>query len=257
MEQTIEKHTTKEKTIRKKDVWYPVDQHPELLMGKYIVPNFSSNSIALKILGTQASTDEFLIISPGVSLLKHWKTLGFTAQAKAHIIMPNAYHYMGVSAWQKAFPNNTLYASQSAIPRLISKGIAKQGGIISLENQLPPLPENYSILFPPGHRAGDVWLKKEMTNESLWVTCDSFLNHPKMSNQPIARLMQRLLGAAPGLKMSQVVKWLILNDKKAFKIWALNQLSKDNPTVLIPSHGEITHDKDLASQIQKMIQERL
>jgi hypothetical protein len=70
-------------------------------------------------------------------------------------------------------------------------------------------------------------------------------------------MMQKLLGAAPGLKISQVVKWFILDNRKSFKSWTLKQLDKDQPITLIPSHGEIRNDPLLASRIRKVIKSRL
>jgi len=57
--------------------------------------------------------------------------------------------------------------------------------------------------------------------------------------------------------MSQVVKWLILDNKKSFKQWILKQLEEDNPTVLIPSHGEVRYDPELKTNIKDLILNRL
>jgi hypothetical protein len=237
----------------KKNIWLNVASHPEIQIGQYIVPNFVSNSVAIKV-----NENEYILISPGASLLENWPNDLKQANCKIHIIMPNAWHFMGVKAWQEAFSDVTLYASALAKDKLIEKGaFTKSDNIQVLEHQQPPLPQGYAVLFPPGHRAGDAWVTKKLAGQCSWITCDSFLNYERLSNQPVARTMQKLLGAAPGLKMSQVVKWLILNDKKAFKSWVLEQLKKDNPTTLIPSHGEVTHDSHLKEKIESMVTSRL
>ncbi len=245
------------KTPLKKNTWYPLSTHPEIQFGQYIVPNFVSNSVAIKV-----SAKEFILISPGEPLLQAWLAkmgAGEADKIKLHIIMPNAYHFLGVAAWQAVFPNTQLYASAAAVPILIEKGVAKESGEINcLEEKQPPFPADYSCIFPPGHRAGDVWLKKQDTPEmSTWITCDSFLNYERMSNQPMARFMQRLLSAAPGFKISQVVKWFIMTDRKGFKAWVLQRLQEDNPTTLIPSHGEISQRDDLTEKLTSLIQNRL
>ena len=238
----------------KKDIWHPLPSHPEIQVGQYVVPNFVSNSVAI-----QVNNNEFILISPGASLLESWPEKWKNKDTKIHIVMPNAWHFMGVSAWQEQFENTVLYASKLARSKLIEKkAFSAQQDINILEDTLPPLPEGYEVLFPPGHRAGDVWItKQDSLTEKSWITCDSFLNYQRLSNQPVARTLQKLLGAAPGLKMSQVVKWLILNDKKAFKGWALKQLELDNPTTLIPSHGEVTQEAGLQDKIRNMITSRL
>lgn len=236
-----------------KNTWLDLESHPEIKVGQYIVPNFVSNSVAIEI-----TKNEYILISPGASLLKDWSDKLKTPNCKLHIIMPNAWHFLGVKAWQETFENTTLYASALAKDKLIEKGaFTEEDNIQVLESQLPPLPQGYQVLFPPGHRAGDVWLTKKENKHCTWITCDSFLNYERLSNQPMARTMQKLLGAAPGLKMSQVIKWLILNDKKAFKSWVLKQLNNDHPTTLIPSHGEVSLDNNLKDKIESMVTSRL
>ncbi len=242
----------------KKNIWHSLPLHPELHFGQYIVPNFVSNSICIRV-----TEHEFILISPGMPLLVEFKSQflgsGINDNIKIHIIIPNSFHYMGVSAWQKAFPNTQLYASQLAIPRLIEKSVIQSGhDILALQSTQPPWPQGYSVLFPPGHRAGDVWVRKQESSKAcMWITCDSFLNYERLSNQPIARFMQRALSAAPGLKISQVIKWFILKDKKVFKAWVLQQLERDKPNVLIPGHGEINVNPNLKSELKKLVLARL
>lgn len=238
-----------------KKAWHKLKGHPEIRVGQYIVPNFVSNSILIR-----SSQTDVVVISPGKALLEAFPKNWLSKNLCLHIIMPNSFHYMGVEAWKEAFPKHKLYASQGAIKRLVSKGAASSPGeITALESEHPPLPFNYSILFPPGHRGHDVWVKKfdKSSKASVWITCDTFLNYERMSNQTIARAMQKLLGAAPGLKMSQVVKWFILDNKSTFKSWALKQIENDQPTILIPSHGEVLIEERLSEKLQALLEQRL
>ena len=236
----------------KRNIWHAVENYPEILIGQYVVPNFVSNSVSIQI-----SETEYILYSPGESLLDVWPYKDID-KVKVHIIMPNAYHFMGVKAWCRKLANVSLYTSKLALSQLHEKkAFTKTDAIHVLETSELPLPSNYQLLFPPGHRAGDIWIRKQHGKNTSWITCDSFLNYKRMSNQPVARFMQKQLGAAPGLKISQVVKWFILNDHQAFKAWALAQLEHDQPSTLIPSHGEIQQDETLATKIKQLIQARL
>ena len=242
----------------KKNIWHPLNSHPEIQFGQYIVPNFVSNSVCITL-----NKNEYILISPGEPLLAPFKKQFNNGQdfqdITIHIIIPNSFHYMGVAAWQDTFANTHLYASQDAIPRLIEKGVAvNENDIFDLALNQPPWPQDYSVMFPPGHRGGDVWVKKQDSiNSSTWITCDSFLNYERVSNQPVARFMQKILNAAPGLKISQVIKWFILRDKKSFKTWVLEKLKQDNPTTLIPAHGEINQSEHLKSELERVVLTRL
>lgn len=233
-----------------RNIWHSVNDHAEVLVGQYVVPNFVSNSVAICI-----AENEYVLYSPGASLLAAWPN----KEATLHIVMPNAYHHLGVEAWLRQFPESNLYASDKAIKQLRKKqALSDTLDIKGIEELSPILPENMTIAEPPGHRAGDVWLVKYTENNSaLWITCDSFLNYDRLSNQPVARFMQKFLGAAPGLKMSQVVKWFIMDDRKHFKTWALERLKLDHPVVLIPSHGEVMHSDSLAKELSELIKQRL
>jgi hypothetical protein len=234
----------------KKHTWFQLEAHPEVYYGQYMVPNFMSNSVAIK-----ASETHWVLLSPGEKMLNSFQELLNNKSINLSIIFPNAFHYLGVTTWLEKFPKAKLYASKKAIKRLDRKGFKS---IIALEDQQPNLPVEYEVLIPPGHRGGDIWLsKKGGRNDTLWITCDSFLNYERISKQPIARAMQSLLGAAPGLKISQVIKWLLLDRKSKFKTWVLNQLQRDKPTILIPSHGELENDTELYEKLRLLIEARL
>lgn len=234
----------------KKHTWFQLEAHPEVYYGQYLVPNFISNSVAIR-----SSENHWVLISPGEKMLDSWPEEWATKETNISIIFPNSFHYMGVKAWLEQFPEATLYASKKAKRRLDRKGFSN---ILALEKHQPELPEGYQVLFPPGHRGGDVWISKQGNEgNNLWVTCDSFLNYDRVSNQPIARTMQTLLDAAPGLKISQVIKWLLLDGKAAFKPWVLSQLEKDKPAILIPSHGEVDRDAGLTKRLRELVESRL
>jgi hypothetical protein len=236
-----------------RNIWHPVKNQSDILVGQYVVPNFVSNSVSIRL-----AENEYLLYSPGESLLDAWPMKN-SSNLKLHILIPNAYHHLGVKAWQKRFPNIKLYASDIALKQLIKKKIfSYKDTIHSLAELEQFLPNNMAISEPEGHRAGDVWLIKYNKNKtSLWITCDSFLNYDRVSNQPLARLMQNVLGAAPGLKMSQVVKWFILDNRKEFKRWALEKISSDNPSTLIPSHGEVLYSSSLGRTLTDLLIARL
>lgn len=234
----------------KRNLWHPLEGYSEVYVGQYIVPNFASNSVAIR-----CASREWVVVSPGEPLLRDWRRICPDDPTQISLVLPNSYHFLGVGAWREAFPHARLYASAKASQRLRKKGLL---GIRCLEEEGPDLPEHYKVLTPPGHRGGDVWLSKKVGEAgALWVTCDSFQNYERLSNQPIARLLQKLLGTAPGLKMSQLVKWLLLDHRRDFKHWVLAQLEEDEPVVLVPSHGEVEFDSNLADRLRSLVRQRL
>jgi len=250
----------------KSDIWRGVEGFDGVVFARYVVPNFASNCVVVE---AQARVT---VISPGKSLLdsfiaRHPELLE-SEGAALDIVMPNGYHYMGVESWMQVFPNARLFASKQAIKRLSTKGLTN---VLAMEPNTKFMGHSASSgsqiqgkwVIPPGHRGGDVWLvldgRKglEARDGWLWITCDSFLNYPRVSNQPIARFMQRALGAAPGLKLSQVIKYLLLTDKKSFRAWCIDFIAQCPPRTLLPSHGDPRSSESLSLEIEQLVRKRL
>ena len=83
----------------KKHTWFQLEAHPEVYYGQYLVPNFMSNSVAIK-----ASDTHWVLISPGEKMLDNLPAELNKVDIKLSIIFPNAFHYMGVNAWLEQFP---------------------------------------------------------------------------------------------------------------------------------------------------------
>ncbi len=233
----------------KRNEWHPIKDCDDLWVGQYIVPNFAANSVAYRV-----RDNDWIIVSPGASLLRAWQEKWPDFKGKMQLVMPNAYHYMGVAAWQQAFPQATLHASQKAAARLEKKGLP---GIFTLEDSPLDLPDCDAVLIPPGHRGGDAWLVINQKNKRLWITCDSFLNYDRLSNQPVARALQRLLGTAPGLRIGEVIRWFIIDERRTFKHWVLAKLQEQGPHTLIPGHGEVHYGPQLAEELTALVKKRL
>jgi hypothetical protein len=241
--------------------WLPIEGRTDAWYGRYLVPNFASNSVAIAL-----GADEHLVVSPGESLLTDFSELfpnyKLDLGLGLYLVLPNAYHYLGLEAWLKVYPKARVYASKQAIESLSKKGLAGDICIEELESANMALPEGARWECPPGHRGGDAWLLLPHQQKWMWVVCDSFLNYPRMSNQPVARFMQKALGAAPGLKISKVIKYFILTDRATFKDWVLDRLEKFAPMILLPSHGdpEYCHDEndcDLTERLTALVNDRL
>jgi UrcA family protein len=62
--------------------------------------------------------------------------------------------------------------------------------------------------------------------------------------------------AAPGLRISSIVKWWLIKDRKQYQTWVLGQLATERPTRLIPAHGAVISDPDLASALASLVKTR-
>jgi len=237
----------------KKHIWHPVEGYPELFVGQYLVPGFMSNSVAV-----QVGEKTWLVMSPGAGLLDDWSRICPDPDVEITLICPNSFHYMGVSDWLARFPEARVFASAKASTRLRKKGLAQ---VQVISDSAPRLPSDYFWRIPPGHRGGDIWLCKRPSSRSrqggVWIICDSFLNYQRKSNRWLARTVQTLADAAPGLKLSRVIKWVLLDNRRAFRPWVLKELASESPSLLIPMHGEPLESPDIGVQLARIVKETL
>lgn len=229
--------------------WEPVDAEKTVWTAKYRSPGFIAHTSALA-----AKDGQLVVVSPGAPLVSHLPEGIPEAKLPPLALLPNAFHYLGLKAWKEKYPGITAVASSRAMPRLKKKGVAGLQDLALLKNKLP---ENVSILEPPGVRFGEVWLRVSGSAGVAWIVCDAFFNYARFSKKPIARMIQKLSKAAPGLKISFLVKRFMIVDKKKYKDWLFEQLDRDRPNTLVPAHGEILRATDLPQKIRDLVQKRL
>ncbi len=244
--------TKKKKT--KKECWAPIDACKAVWESQYFVPNFISRSVALRV-----EDDHWLIYSPGVSNLETFaQVVGGAPQVKISLLLPNHYHHMGTTAWLKQYPHAKVYCSSQALRRLKKRGYPVLSIEDSVEDNKMTLPPGFSCLIPEGQRWGEVWLSGTLDRgDRIWVTCDTFFNYSKYSSHLVARTLQKLFSSAPGLRISALVKWALISDRRTFGHWVQQKLRQDQPSIIAPSHGEVYRAPNLTDQLTALVSERL
>jgi hypothetical protein len=228
--------------------WQKIDDEFNVWGANYRVPNFRSRSTALELTSSRT-----LVISPGSALIGADLPLLKNNSLPPYLLAPNSYHHEGITPWRERYPGSTVFASGTAIPRLLRLGLTNIRPLASLRDELP---NNISIFEPPGTRSGEVWLQLRGNATRTWIVCDSFFNYKALSAHPIARAMQILFQAAPGLRISSIVKWWLIKDRKQYRKWVLDLLASEGPNRLIPAHGAIASDSDLANALASLVKRR-
>ncbi len=225
--------------------WQVVDEGAGLWSAEYRIPSLPCRSSAIRL-----PSGGYLVLSPGAQLASGFADELGVAEL---LLAPNSFHHMGVTAWQEAFPAAVVAAAPAAHKRL-----AKQGrtGLSDLAVVREALPEHVGLLEPPGSRIGEVWLRVQGEDGVIWCVGDSFFNLPRLSKRLGVRLLQKVLRSAPGLRLSNLMKWGGLKSRGDFKRWVLEQLDADQPIKIVVLHGDVAED-DVASRLRELIQSRL
>lgn len=225
--------------------WEQIDESTGLWTSEYRVPLMKARSSAVRL-----PSGGFLVHSPGTGLEAEFSERVGVAEA---LLLPNSYHHLGVSAWRHAFPQAIAIASPDAQPRLAKRGHTDLGGLDALEELIPA---HVAVLEPEGTKVGEVWLSVRTPSGVAWLVGDAFFNM-KSARRFRTRVFQRLVKSAPGLAMSQLMKWGGLRDRKAFKAWVLSRLDRDAPNRFVPLHGDLLESDDFAAQLRELLERRL
>lgn len=152
------------------------------------------------------------------------------------LVAPNGFHHFGLQPWHQRFPEAGIYAPPSAIERLQRKtGLRDIQPLASLAPRTGP---RLDVIDMPHYKSGEALVRIRSERGLVWFVTDVLLNMPKLPDHPVAKLIFRLMGNAPGLKFNNLARLVMIQDTKALKRWLVEQIDAQPPNWLIPSHGD-------------------
>jgi hypothetical protein len=72
-----------------------------------------------------------------------------------------------------------------------------------------------------------------------WYVTDIVMNLPALPSNPVFKLMFKLSGSGPGLRLNNIAPLFMVLDKPALRRWLAAGFAKAPPSWLIPSHGDV------------------
>lgn len=227
--------------------WTAIDEDVGFWTAEYRVPGMPVSSTAIRL-----DDGGFLVVSPAEALIAPFKAQ-LDGDAR-FLLAPNSYHHMGLKPWRAAFPKALAVAARGAQPRLSKQG---HQALHSLDELRAACPEHVEIVEVPSTRVGETWVVVKTASGVAWVVCDAFFNMQGRAKNPAMRALSWLLKSAPGLRISGLMKWGGLRDRKVYRAWLLHRLETDAPTILVPGHGDVIRDANLPARLRALIDERL
>jgi len=226
--------------------WHAIDEGAGLWSAEYRVPGYPCRSSALRL-----TDGRLLVFSPGPGLE------GGAADSLGDVgvlLAPNSFHHLGLPAWRERFPEATVVAAPGAPDPLARQGCT---GVVALDCARALLPTHATLHEVPATRIGEAWLAVTTDRGVVWVVGDAIFNMLRLARRLRPRLIQRLTKAAPGLSMSQVMKWGGLTSRKRFGEWLVARIDADEPAVLVPLHGAVFDGPKLPDALRRLARERL
>ncbi len=164
------------------------------------------------------------------------------------LVAPNHFHGMGLGLWKKQFPHAKILATETAAARLrktTKLSINENDTVVDL-----PLMSGQSILALPSVKTGECWL----THQDFWIVTDAFfhLTKPLMGLRgTIWLLLLWITRTGPGLQIGRTFMSMVTS-RSNYNLWLLETIQTKPPKTLIPLHGTILTDKDLAGKLDQL-----
>lgn len=228
-------------------LWHRIDERNGILVADYSVSFFP---VPVRSIAFRLASGGYALYSPGLGLEKT-----FNAGPVEYLIAANSMHHLGCKAWQTKFPTARLVAAPAAQERL-----AKRGGHTNFYDfdafardvetgteirvyAVPHIKSGDVIVSLPTQLSADTHGNNSNIERRAWVSCDTILNITTRPRRFWQLWMVKILDEYPGLKTPLfLLAFVPKRDRSAYVEWFRMKLAQDQPSVLIPSHGEIHID---------------
>ena len=100
-----------------------------------------------------------------------------------------------------------------------------------------------TLIEPQGLKTGEVWIRFAVGNNIGWFVIDAFCGS-KMTTTNQVCSSPELLKTFPSYGIA---------NQKTYEAWLLEQIECDKPVLIIPCHGSIIRDSQLATKLEALI----
>jgi hypothetical protein len=217
--------------------WNIIDDEALVLWREY---SFAKNAYATMLVFR--GVDGLVVVSPGTGVSdREYDALREHGEVRA-LVANNTYHHLGQTPWRARFPDTVSYAPSGAL-KVLEK---KAPGVPFRPLPDLALPEHVRSDDPPGYKTGEAFFSIRTRKGAVWFTGDLLTNIQRTPGPPL-RWLFTWTGSAPGFRLFKPGVWLVVRDKKALRAWMLDRLASDPPSFVVPAHGPMFDDGDVAA----------
>ncbi len=203
-----------------------------------------------------------IVALPGGGTLVHSPTwIGDDTYARVEaygvpriLFAPNHFHHLSLKRFAEKYPRAMVVAGEQAIPR-----ITKKAGVTArpVGESTDLLPREAKWLPCEGTKTGETWLSLvESDGARTLLVSDAFFN----VNRAVTGVMGvalRALRTTPGLSLGRTFQWFAIGNAAVYRTWALDVITREAPTRLWTSHGDIAEGSDLTERLLTLLHARL
>lgn len=227
--------------------WTTLAESPLVLVREYGFGGGKANALAVAL-----PNRTWMIVSPPPKLTAaEAQALAEHGQVVA-LVENNGSHHLGLGPCRALFPDAVTYAEPKAAARIRSKN-KDAGQLEPIEALKPLLGDAVSIVAADGCKIGDVIVHVQTERGSLFYASDFFANISQPPSNPFARLLFKLTGSGPGLRVFRIFFMVFVSDRKAAIDFLIRELQAHPPAVMVPAHGDVVASADLATTLLGML----
>lgn len=221
--------------------WKVIDGDAGVLTAEYSFGGGKANTFVVRI-----GEGNLLAVSPATNMSDETLTALERFGKPVALVAPNGYHWLGLEAWHKRWPDARIFAPEKAGDRISKKAphLGRIEPLAALERLLPP---TVSVFEGPHMKIPDTFVRVDAPRGSIWYVNDLLANLVTLPESLLFRTLTRLTNSGPGFRVSRVASWLLVGNKAAFKEWFVGALRSHPPVVLVPGHGAVVEGADAAS----------
>jgi hypothetical protein len=147
----------------------------------------------------------------------------------AFIIAPNAWHRLDSPRFKKRYPNAKLLCPEGARKKVQQ--------VVTVDGTYDDFPEDdvVKLHYLEGVRRAEGVMEVRSNEGTTLVFNDALFNIPH--GKGLTWLIMRLLGSTGGPKVTRVMRWFAVKDKKALSRCLQELAATENLVRLIPGHG--------------------
>jgi hypothetical protein len=227
--------------------WTTLSEAPAVLVHEYGFGAGRANALAVQLPGRK-----WMIVSPPPKLTAaQAEAFGAHGEVVA-LVENNGTHHMGLAPCRTLFPNAVAYAEPLAAAR-IGKKNPSAGRLEPVAALRPLLGDAVSVIAAEGCKIGDVIVRVKSEKGVVLYTSDFIANINKLPRNPLFRLMFKLTGSGPGLKIFRIFFTFFVADKRAALAFLTREIEAHPPAIMVPAHGDVVARPDLASTLLGML----
>ena len=166
------------------------------------------------------------------------------------ILVPNAFHSLGLAPWKARYPGVPIFAPAQSIARLEKE--TKLTGIRPVAELQSMLKDGVEIIDMPHYKTGEALVRWRIEGGYAWYVTDVMFNMPTLP-PGLVWLVFRWTRSAPGLRRNALAGLFMVKNKRALYGWLVEQAEKTPPILLVPCHGKVERLADPAAAVKAAV----